>query len=162
MTGADLDARYRENLVRYFRRRLDVSSEAEDYAQEVLIRLLSSGTEGVNNLDAYVFQVAGNLTRDSFRRNRVRRAYANDHARDTKRTINSITPEQIVGARRELDDLIAKIEAMPEPTRRIFILVRFENMTIKAAAETLSVSQSTIKNHLSRALVRLTDIKESV
>lgn len=88
-----LEARYRRVLVKFFSRKLDDPSEAEDFAQEVLIRLIAGGNGNVKNPDAYVFQIAGNLTRDHARKRMVRRKYLNDQLAVPDRGVDTIDPD---------------------------------------------------------------------
>ena len=53
------------------------------------------------------------------------------------------------------------LQALSQKQREVFILVYFEQMTLKEAAETLSIAEGTAKSHLHRALVQLrTDLSE--
>lgn len=156
----DFDARYRKVLVAFFARRLKDPSQAEDFAQEVIVRLIASGARNVANPDAYVFQIAGNLTRDHYRKQSVRDAHKAEQQGVEGRDVDPFDPERIARGRSELNTVLAALSEMPELTRRIFVLSRFENMTIQAVADQLAVSPSTVKNHLSRALIRLTAIVE--
>ncbi len=67
-TTADAQ-RFRPMLVRYFRRHLQHEADAEDLAQEALMRLVRSPTQ-VDHAEAYVVRIAANLLRDRFRRER--------------------------------------------------------------------------------------------
>ena len=51
--------------------------------------------------------------------------------------------------------LMDKIDELPVRSRQIFIQNRFENKTVKELAETYSIAESTVRNHLSQANSKL-------
>ncbi|MGH8208339.1 MAG: tyrosine-protein phosphatase, partial [Steroidobacteraceae bacterium] len=70
---AQLAARYRVPLLRFFERRMQSISDSGDLVQEVLMRLVRQGdADAIEHLDGYMFQVAANVLRDHARRRAVR------------------------------------------------------------------------------------------
>lgn len=49
------------------------------------------------------------------------------------------------------DFLMEKIDELPARSKQIFLQNRFENKTVKELAETYSIAESTVRNHLSQA-----------
>lgn len=47
--------------------------------------------------------------------------------------------------------LMNKIDELPDRSKQIFLQSRFENKTVKELAETYSIAESTVRNHLSQA-----------
>jgi len=47
--------------------------------------------------------------------------------------------------------LMEKIDELPARSKQIFLQNRFENKTVKELAETYSIAESTVRNHLSQA-----------
>ena len=62
----------------------------------------------------------------------------------------------------ELEGVLAEaISELPEDTRRVFEMSRFENMTYKQIAEEMSVSPKTVEAYISKALsVLRTELKD--
>lgn len=122
----------------------------------MLGKLLQGKLNNVENPDAYVFQIAGNMLRDRQRKQIVRDRYAQDIIHIGAEENEVFDPERIASGREQLRELVANLDRMPELTRQIFVLCRFENMKRQEVADALGVSLSTVTNHLSRALARLT------
>lgn len=51
--------------------------------------------------------------------------------------------------------LMEKIDELPLRSKQIFLQSRFENKTVKELAETYSIAESTVRNHLSQANSKL-------
>ena len=54
--------------------------------------------------------------------------------------------------------LIEAIAALPEPTRTIFFLRRIEQLPQRGIAERLSMPESTVEKHISRALMHMSNL----
>jgi RNA polymerase sigma-70 factor (ECF subfamily) len=61
-------------------------------------------------------------------------------------------PDRITDSITILSRVRAAAQALPEPTRTIFRLNRFEGMSQRAIAEQLAISTTTVENHVRRAL----------
>lgn len=67
----------------------------------------------------------------------------------------TITPEQET-AHSELTLLVAQaLENLPERTRQVFLLSRFENLKYAEIAQTLALSEKTVEGHITKALAHL-------
>lgn len=51
--------------------------------------------------------------------------------------------------------LMEKIDELPTRSKQIYLQSRFENKTVKELAETYSIAESTVRNHLSQANTKL-------
>ena len=68
---------FRSALVHYFRRRVGSGDEAEDLAQEVFARMLRRGdVAAIDDVRAYLFEIAASVLIDRGRRGKVRHAGA--------------------------------------------------------------------------------------
>jgi RNA polymerase sigma factor (sigma-70 family) len=145
-------------LVRFLTRRLKCRFTAADVAHEVYLRLLADGAEaGVRNGKAYLFRMAANLATDH-QRIESRRAEILAQVNELLwGGPDSITPERHALARAELAHLAAAVRTLPERTRRVFALSRFEGKSQREIAAVLGVSSTTVEKHLGRALDRLHD-----
>ncbi|MFZ5616949.1 MAG: RNA polymerase sigma factor, partial [Pseudomonadota bacterium] len=137
---ADLDAvverlaaRYRPALIAYFRRRAPDKADAEDLAQEVFVRVLRrGGLDKVDNPEAFLFQAAANLVRDSGRRTVIRRQHAAEEFATAERA-EVLSPERVYQGREQLTTLLAVLEELTEKTRDVFLLHRLDLAPSNAA-----------------------------
>jgi RNA polymerase sigma-70 factor (ECF subfamily) len=159
---AELDARFRGPLMRFFLRRVRDRAEAEDLTQEVLLRAIAASNAGrIERAPAYVFSIAVNLLRD--RRRQVVRggtpifvpledALASELE---SQLLEDFSPERVLLSKDSLADALRTLDELGERTRNIFILFRIENMKQKDIAALYGIAQSTVEKHVMRAVLHL-------
>lgn len=148
---------YRPALMAFFLRRVHNPADAEDLTQEVFIRIATQadGQGAMRSADAYIFQIAANLLRDRARRAKVRA----DHVAGMRVVDGAATepldPYRVAAGREALALLVAGLDDLPERTRQIFLLFRYENLDQRAIAESFGISVSAVEKHIYRAMARL-------
>ncbi len=157
----DLHRRFRLPLLAYFRRRVLNPTEAEDLTQDVFERVLRSlGSEPIQNADSYIFTIAVNLLRDrarSVRRRGAEQAVASDINAELASTMAvELSPERVVIAQRTLEEVLAALGELPERTRAMLSMHRFEDLKIREIAKMYAISPSAVEKHVSKALVHIT------
>lgn len=148
----DPDRRLRTALNAFFYRRVGNVAEVEDMTQEVFVRLAQQQGGAVRSADSYVFAIAANLLRDRARRDRVRATYREEKRLEDYLGIDPLDPHRIAAGREGLAQIARSLEALPEKTRRIFILCRIENIDKTSVAESFGLSTRMVEIHLRRAL----------
>lgn len=145
-------------LLRFLTRRLSNPDEAEDIAQDAYHNLMRlDSPEDLENAKAYLFQTAANLAL-----NRIRKQRRQDHYSQTVTAeadgdsgLNTIDPEQAAAAQKELQQVLAAVEQLPEKCRRAFMLSRAEHKSYTEISQQLGVSVSTVEKYLIKALAHL-------
>jgi RNA polymerase sigma factor (sigma-70 family) len=153
--SAGFVAELRPALVKYFKRRCG-AQEAEDLAQEVILRVLiqpnlSAGAQ----LRGYCFRAAANLWRDRGRRRLTRGVVATWDDAAIYSLDEGNCPERVVAAREEIARVVGVLMELPERTRQVFILNRLEQLTYAQIAAGLGMALSTVEKHMIRALAYL-------
>ena len=139
---------YASALRSYFRKRCP-PADVEDLVQEVLLRMHSRRAESaIENVGGYIFTVAAHVLIA-----RGKRTVRFDP--DIADSIDMITPERIVLARREVDRVVQAIQELAPRTRDIFVAHRFEEMTYAAIARRFGISVSAVEKHIMMALREL-------
>lgn len=159
---AELDARFRSPLNRFFHRRTQNQAEAEDLTQEVFLRVARRDEQSTpENIDAFIFAIASNLLRDRGRRRAVRgvavdaeELMARGQTPDSA-LVEEIDPQRVLSAKEDLRRVLAAINELPVRTQDAFVLRRMEGMSIKEVANALGVSVSAVEKHLARAVAHL-------
>lgn len=139
---------YKMYLTAY--RKLRRREVAEELAQELFMMLWQkrASIRGTN-LPAFLGISLRNLMIDYIRKNIREEHYLTQ--------LRLFFPEEVFATteavqHNELSEAIQKaLGQLPEKTREIFILNRFEHLTIKEIAERLNLSDKTIEYHLSRS-----------
>lgn len=149
--------RLRPAVQGFFARRVGSPSEAEDLTQEVMARILNRAENGpIGNIDGYVFHAAANLLRERGRQAALRRsAQLIELGPELSADAEARTPERIALGRDTLKQVIKALYELPERTRTVFILNRFEDMSAAEIAGRLEVSVSAVEKHMMRALAHL-------
>jgi RNA polymerase sigma-70 factor (ECF subfamily) len=181
--AANLDARFRRPLMKFFMRRVRNIAEAEDLTQEVFTRTLGSEEfPHIERRDSFLFTIATNLLRDRHRASR-RRAPGAAHAGAASGTasvapetigkeavfgdpagavageafepVEDRGPERVLQGCESLAEVLASLDTLGERTRDIFILFRLENMKQREIAELFGTTQKAVEKHVLKAVMHL-------
>jgi len=150
-----LAQRYRTALVRFFSKRLRNEADAEDLAQEVLIRLMRQGDpQKIEDLEAYLFRTASNLLRDRSRREQTH--HAAEHISFEESGFEGEVPseERVLEGRQALEAFLAVLAEMPPRRRMVFTLHRFMGLSYGAIAMRLGISVGVVEKHMMKALLQ--------
>jgi len=147
-------SQYRPAVRGFFLRRAASASEADDLTQEVFVRILKrAGNGAIDNLEGYLFQAAANLLRERGRQATIRNAAkVVEISPDLLSEDEVHTPERILLGREAVHLAMQALYELPERTRAVFLLNRFEEMTGPEIARHLGISISAVEKHMMRAL----------
>ena len=152
---SDLSRRYRGPLERYFRARLGSAVDVDDLVQEVFLRLTQRGPGApVAAVENYLFTVAASVLNDTHRR-AARRGGRHQPFDDVRHSGEDFSPERVFLGREQLAAVEMALHELPERTRGIFVLNRFEEMTYREIARRLQISTSAVEKHMIKALAHL-------
>jgi RNA polymerase sigma-70 factor (ECF subfamily) len=120
---------------------------AEDAVQEALARAWErAGTEEIRSLPAWVTRVSLNLSKSRWRRLRA-------EARATERL--KIAPPPSAESRPDVERALAQLSRRQ---REVTVLRYYLGMDLREIAETLGITEGTVKTQLSRARRALTEL----
>lgn len=150
-----LETLYREHsgwLHGWLRQRLNNSADAADLAQDTFIRVLLARTAGtLKEPRHYLATIARGLTIDLYRRRSLESAYLEALAQQPERYAPSAETHTAI-----LDTLMAidrMLDGLGPRTRAVFLAVQLDGLSYEKTSERLSVSVSTVRKHLARALM---------
>lgn len=137
----------------YLTHKLHDSATAADLAQETFLRVAQAGDDtAIRDDRSYLFRTAHNLAIDHIRRVRRRRTDHVDSEQLAQFADDRVPLDEAVASRHMLSRLQDIVAELPERTRRIFILVKIEELTYAETAARLGVSESAVQKHLAMAL----------
>lgn len=153
----------RNDLVRFFARRLGGTEAAEDLVQEIYFKLDGVDQSQVRDPAAYLYRLGWNLMLDRLKQER--RAAARDGAWASVEVVGvgdaaldpTPIPDAVVDARQRLSRLLSRLDSLPQTTQRIFRLHKFEGLTHAETAARLGLSRSAVEKHVSAALKALSE-----
>jgi RNA polymerase sigma factor (sigma-70 family) len=166
LVGSDLrsqlNTRFQRPLMSFFLRRIHDRSQAEDFTQEVLLRVIrASQTGSIERADSFVFKVAMNVLRDFHRRTRrngnaILMPLSDIPVDDVyPQLVEDVSPERVLLGRDSLAEALRALDELDERTRNIFVLFRLENMKQKDIAAYYGIGQSTVEKHVVKAVLHL-------
>jgi RNA polymerase sigma-70 factor (ECF subfamily) len=142
----------------WFGRRLRNPTDVDDAVQDVWIRAHAHlGTDEVDNVQAYLFQTARSVLTDRARRAAVRQEGRHEDLTEMNHPVEGITPERLLIGREAVARIVALLQEMPERTRDVFVLHRFDDMSYREIAQRMLISVSAVEKHIMKALRLLSD-----
>ncbi|MCH8488355.1 MAG: sigma-70 family RNA polymerase sigma factor [Oceanicaulis sp.] len=155
----DLAAHFRGPLRAFLRKRLPPGTDPDDYVQEVFLRLARrADLADVDNLEGYIFQIAVNLVRDDRRRASTSNRMAHVEFNESFHGYQFLSPERVLIGKDDVNALVKALEKLPERTRHVFVLRRFEGLRYGEIAQRLGVSVSSVEKHMVRAIASIDDL----
>ena len=154
--SADACRGFYADILHFLRKRTDNASDAADMTQDVFTQWLDYRDRAkVEQPRAFLFQMARNLLRDHWRRQKVRQTV---HADRSERTAEPVTDERTdpMAAAQRLQRLEQLKEVLAElsPRRReALMLHRFEGLSQAQIAERMGISTSMVEKHIAFALL---------
>ncbi|MFZ5609185.1 MAG: RNA polymerase sigma factor [Pseudomonadota bacterium] len=141
-------------LRRALQKTLPPGEDAEDIAQEALLRAHATGRmETLDHPVAYIATTARHLALDHMRKRTTKEAYAEDMRQGDIAYFWGKSPEDHVHYRRSLEHLSQAILALPPRTRKAFVLRKFYNLPYKAIAAEMEISEKTVQKHIAKGLI---------
>jgi RNA polymerase sigma factor (sigma-70 family) len=154
--SAVLVAPLRPALVKYFLRKCGNAAEAEDLAQDVLVRALKKAQwESVEQAKGYIFRIAVNRWHDRNRRSLTRGPVIEWDDAATYAQAEETSPERVLSSEQELHAVVEALQTLGERTRDVFLLFRLEQMKHGQIAEMFGISVSAVEKHVSKAVAHL-------
>jgi RNA polymerase sigma-70 factor (ECF subfamily) len=154
----DLCQRHRHEIYRYAHALLANTADAEDAAQEVLLRLWNH-LPRLNpfNLRAWLLRTTRHYCLDQIRR-RSKLAppmLSNDEMLLERPDERAINPSLAADSASRLEQARTALAKLPENLRSVFILYEVNGLRYREIAETLEIPINSVKVYLSRARAKL-------
>jgi RNA polymerase sigma-70 factor (ECF subfamily) len=161
---------HQERLLHLCERLLGDREEARDAAQEVFLKAFRKAGElrPQGQVFTWLYRIAVNHCLNKLRRHKIARFFrlespalspggagADDPAPAFDPPDPAPSPEAALAARRRWQAVRQAIAALPESQRAVLILVRFEGLSYRQAAEVLKITEGAVESRLVRALRRL-------
>jgi len=146
----------RRHLVRFLTNKLGNVDDAQELAQDALIRLHAlRHAQHIDNKTAYMYQVASNLATDQIRRKALLDRYLEGEslrAEANAEQHTADTPEDLVSAQQLYRRMRQVIDALPFKCRQALMLHRVRGLTYSEIARELDVSVSSVEKYILEAL----------
>lgn len=144
-----------KNLLARLVARMVPLHDVEDIVQETYVRVCSfKPAETVNNPEALMVTVAGNLARDYVRRAHTRAAVEDlENTADAERAAADDPPlEEQIDSQREFTGFCLSLRELSPQCRRAFVLKKIYGFSQAEVAQAMQISENTVEKHIARAL----------
>lgn len=152
------EAYVRSWLTRAMRR----SSDVDDVIQEAYCQIAElAAVDHIRNGRAYFLTAARSILLQRLRRERVVTIEAVADFDALRIVDEDPSPEQVTGARRELERVLGLIAMLPPVCRQVIELRRIHGFSQKETARRLCITESVVENHSIRGLRIILKVLES-
>jgi RNA polymerase sigma-70 factor, ECF subfamily len=154
---------HQERLLRLCERLLGDPEEARDAAQEVFLKAFRKAGEvrPLGQVYTWLYRIAVNHCLNKLRRRKLVRflRFETDPEEPDAPAFDppdaSADPASALEARRRWQSTRKAIAKLPDNQRTVLILVRFEGLSYRQAAEVLGITEGAVESRLVRAMRRI-------
>lgn len=145
--------KYRGALLSHLTRLVRSTEDAAELMQETYLRVMAHTrlVEFESLARAYLFQIATNLARDHFRRQRWRAHDSMESVPEPEVPHTVGSPEELALWGEAVELLGVALQTMPEATRAVFTLARLDNRPYADIARELGISVRTVERRMREA-----------
>lgn len=155
-------AQVRPRLEAVTRGRVGSREAAEDLMQDTWLKLASAKADAVvENPVGFVTKAASNTVLDHLRKERRRAAIDAEIQEILWEGQDEFSPERVAIGRDTLKAVQAVLDAMPEKSRRIFLMNRLGGVSHRQIARQLGISEEAVYYHIRRVLDRLAELRDT-
>ncbi len=148
---------FRENysgMVKYSASVLKNEEQAKEIVQDIFYSIWKNRKElKIKALHAYLYRSAFNNSLMALRRNRREVRMEPEMLREGES--ENPDPQDLLDEKETYDRILDILDKLPEKTRKIFIMSRFEGLKYEEIATALSISVKTVEANMSKALKAL-------
>lgn len=154
--SVDAFRRFYADILYFLRKRTDNASDAADMTQDVFTQWLDYRDRAkVEQPRAFLFQMARNLLRDHWRKQKVRHITYADPADPHAEPLTDEQNDPMAAAQRlqRLEQLKEVLAELSPRRREALMLHRFEGLSQAQIAERMGISTSMVEKHIAFALL---------
>ena len=153
MGQLDLLARtHASRLASFLRRRVGNPHDVEDLVQDTLLEAVRciNQFQGQSRPETWLFGIALNLTRNYYKRAKVRDIYT-DAETDDIAADRSNDPSQLAENRERVFRVAAAVDELPGESHRLLKLIIQDDLSYEEAAQELGIPTGTVRSRVARA-----------
>lgn len=151
---------HERDLMQFLTVRLKSAFTAQDLIQDLYLKLRGLGERPeIRDERAFLFRMARNLAIDHLRGEGRRSELLQEAHAFLGEEASQTSPESALIARQELACLEAALAELPELSRRIFHLTRFEGLSQREVAATVGLSNTAVFKHLRKVFDHLAKVR---
>lgn len=148
-------------LTRHVLSKIKDQNIAEDILHDLFLSLWRNRTHilHIESLPAYLYSSVRYLILAQYRKQKKKELALTDMG-DIDIIQEDVPLEDRLYYRYMLDEIQREIENLPDKCKTVFKLSREHHLTIKEISDELSISESTVKKHINKAISQLRDVSK--
>lgn len=156
----ELYNRYSNRLLYYFYRMLGNSNEkAQDFLQDIFVKIIDNihAFDTSRKFSTWAFSIAHNMCKNEYRSMEVRKNSPIDDLNETMEYTEELPVVEFANTEDFIRDLFCELENFDEIHKTVFLLHYREGFSLKDIAQTLEISEGTVKSRLFYTRKRLAE-----
>lgn len=156
----ELYNRYSNRLLYYFYRMLGNSNEkAQDFLQDIFVKIIDNihTFDTSRKFSTWAFSIAHNMCKNEYRSMEIRKNSPIDDYSDTLECPEELPVVEFANSEDFIRDLFCELENFDEIHKTVFLLHYREGFSLKDIAQTLEISEGTVKSRLFYTRKRLAE-----
>lgn len=150
---SELDRIFRADhrvLMKHLKSQTRLTQDVEEVMQESYLKLLLQPDLVVDNVHAYLYRTAKNISINFSRKTSTRNTLQNIWVRPDG--IDHLSPARILESEQRMEKIRTRVREMSSPQRELFELVYYREMELEDACKVLNLSQRKGYRYLKRAI----------
>ena len=143
---------YFNALCTYASNYIEEKEDCKNIVQDIIIKLWENraGARDINSLRSYLFGSVHNQCLNHLKHKRI----VEKHQAEVTYTLLELSLEttDFLESNEEITIIMQAIENLPEQTKKVFRMKRFDDMSYKEIAEKLQISDRTVDTHMTKAM----------
>lgn len=156
----ELYNRYSNRLLYYFYRMLGNSNEkAQDFLQDIFVKIIDNihTFDTSRKLSTWAFSIAHNMCKNEYRSMEIRKNSPIEDFNETLECPEELPVVEFANTEDFIRDLFCELENFDEIHKTVFLLHYREGFSLKDIAQTLEISEGTVKSRLFYTRKRLAE-----
>jgi RNA polymerase sigma-70 factor (ECF subfamily) len=152
--------RYSNRLLYYFYRMLGNSNEkAQDFLQDIFVKIIDNidKFDTSRKFSTWAFSIAHNMCKNEYRSMEIRKNSPIDDFNETLEYTEELPVVEFANTEDFIRDLFCELENFDEIHKTVFLLHYREGFSLKDIAQTLEISEGTVKSRLFYTRKRLAE-----
>lgn len=143
--------RYEHFMINFFYRKLWSDREkAEDFMHDLFAKIIDKPTayDPSRSFKTWLFSVANNMCKNEYKKQEIRKPTSYEIPSDGAVRDHQDQPDKEVDKNNFREELNSELAKLNEIHRSVFMLRHFEGLSLIEIAETLEISEGTVKSRL--------------
>lgn len=136
----------------------DEPEDVKNIVQDVIMSIWEKRAEvlEIRSLRSYLFKSVHYQCLNYIKHEKVKKRFHSEVDYFLRNT--ALETNDVIESKEQIDEINKAIESLPEQTKRVFKMKRFEQLSYKEIAAQLDISDRTVDSHMTKAMKKLKEL----